>query len=254
MRLKDKVAIVTGGAQGLGEGAALAFAREGAKVVIVDMNGERANEVAATINREGGKAKAIQADLYDVANTDRMVDETMRAFGAVHILLASAGIFKSATIENTTEALWDQHLDLDLRAVFFSIKAVTPAMKRQRYGRIITVSSIAGLVGFLNSPAYCAAKGGIVNLTRAVACELATHGITVNSIAPGPVETSINDPFNWRTPAGDAHRKFLSERTPSGVSFYKVDDITGTIVYLASDESSAVTGVTIPIDGGWCAW
>jgi 3-oxoacyl-[acyl-carrier protein] reductase len=127
-------------------------------------------------------------------------------------------------------------------------------MKRQRYGRIITVSSIAGLVGFLNSPAYCAAKGGIVNLTRAIACELAAHGITVNSIAPGPVETPINDPFNWRTPAGDAHRKFLSERTPSGVSFYKVADIMGTVVYLASDESSAVTGVTIPIDGGWCAW
>lgn len=254
MRLQDKVAIVTGGAQGIGEGAALGFAREGARVAIVDVNGDGANAVVNAIEREGGKAIAIQADLYDVAATDRMVDETMRAFGAVHILLASAGIFKAANIENTTEELWDQHLDLDLRAVFFSIKAVTPIMKRQRYGRIITVSSIAGLVGFLNSPAYCAAKGGIVNLTRAVACELAAHGITVNSIAPGPVETPINDPFNWRTPEGDAHRRYLSERTPSGVSFYKVQDITGTIVYLASDESTAVTGVAIPIDGGWCAW
>ena len=254
MRLEDKVAIVTGGAQGIGEGAALTFAREGARVAIVDVNGDGANAVVNAIEREGGKAIAIQADLYEVAATDRMVDETMRAFGAVHILLASAGIFKAANIENTTEELWDQHLDLDLRAVFFSIKAVTPIMKRQRYGRIITVSSIAGLVGFLNSPAYCAAKGGIVNLTRAVACELAPHGITVNSIAPGPVETPINDPFNWRTPEGDAHRRYLSERTPSGVSFYKVQDITGTIVYLASDESSAVTGVAIPIDGGWCAW
>jgi len=254
MRLRDKVAIITGGAQGIGEGAALSFAREGAKVVIVDMNGEKAESVAATISREGGKAKSIQADLYDVANTDRMVEETLREFGAVHILLASAGIFKAASIENTTEELWDQHLDLDLRAVFFSIKAVTPTMKRQQYGRIITVSSIAGLVGFLNSPAYCAAKGGIINLTRAVACELAAQGITVNCIAPGPVETPINDPFNWRTRAGDAHRKYLSDRTPSGVSFYKVEDINGTVVYLASDESSAVTGVTIPIDGGWVAW
>lgn len=97
-------------------------------------------------------------------------------------------------------------------------------------------------------------QGGIVNLTRAVACELAPHGITVNSIAPGPVETAINDPFNWRNPAGDAHRKYLSERTPSGVSFYKVEDMIGTLVYLASAESSAVTGVSIPVDGGWCAW
>jgi len=254
MRLKDKVAIITGGAQGLGEGAALAFAREGAKVAIVDVNGEKANDVVASIVRAGGKAMAIQSDLYQVASTERMVEETLRAYGAVHILFASAGIFKAAPIEETTEEIWDRHLDLDLRAVFFSIKAVTPTMKRQRYGRIITVSSIAGLVGFLNAPAYCAAKGGIVNLTRAVACELAAHGITVNSIAPGPVETPINDPFNWRTPEGDAHRKFLSDRTPSGVSFYKVEDINGTVVYLASDESSAVTGTTIPIDGGWCAW
>ena len=254
MRLKDKVAIITGGAQGLREGAARVFAREGAKVAIVDMNGEKAEAVAASIRGEGGEAMAIQADLYQAANTDRMVAETLRAYGAVHILMASAGIFKATPIEETTEELWDRHLDLDLRAVFFSIKAVTPVMKRQRYGRIITVGSIAGLVGFLNSPAYCAAKGGIVNLTRAVACELAPHGITVNSIAPGPVETPINDPFNWRTPEGDAHRKYLSERTPSGVSFYKVEDITGTVVYLASDESSAVTGVSIPIDGGWCAW
>jgi NAD(P)-dependent dehydrogenase (short-subunit alcohol dehydrogenase family) len=254
MRLEDKVAIVTGGAQGIGEGAAMCFAREGARVAIVDVNGDKANAVVNAIEREGGKAIAVHADLYDVAATERMVAETMRAFGAVHILLASAGIFKAANIENTTEELWDQHLDLDLRAVFFSIKAVTPIMKHQRYGRIITVSSIAGLVGFLDSPAYCAAKGGIVNLTRAVACELAAHGITVNSIAPGPVETPINDPFNWRTPEGDAHRRYLSERTPSGVSFYKVHDVTGTILYLASDESSAVTGVAIPIDGGWCAW
>jgi len=254
MRLKDRVAIITGGAQGLGEGAAHAFAREGASVAVVDVNGERATAVADAIKRDGGKAIAIEADLYEAANTERMVEATLREFGAVHILMASAGIFKAAPIEETTEEIWDRHLDLDLRAVFFSIKAVTRVMKRQRYGRIITVSSIAGLVGFLNSPAYCAAKGGIVNLTRAVACELAAHGITCNSIAPGPVETPINDPFKWRTPEGDAHRKFLSERTPSGVSFYKVEDINGTVVYLASDESSAVTGVTIPIDGGWVAW
>jgi len=254
MRLEGKVAIITGGGQGIGEGAALRFAQEGAKVAIVDVNGKMASAVAEKISGSGNRAIAIQADLYQVSSTDRMVEETVRAFGTVDILFASAGIFKTASIEDTTEELWDQHLDLDLRAVFFSIKAVTPIMKKQKYGKIIMVSSIAGLVGFLNSPAYCAAKGGIVNLTRAVACELAPHGITVNAVAPGPVETAINDQFNWRTPAGDAHRKYLSERTPSGVSFYKVEDMIGTLMYLASDDSYAVTGVTLPIDGGWCAW
>lgn len=109
-------------------------------MVIVDMNGEKANAVAAATQRDGGKAMAIQADLCQVANTTCMVEETVRAFGAVHILMASAGIFKAAPIEESTEELWDQHLDLDLRAVFFSIKAVTLIMKRQHYGRIITVS------------------------------------------------------------------------------------------------------------------
>jgi len=254
MRLANRVALITGGASGIGEASALRFAAEGAAVMVADLNGPGAEAVAKKIVAAGGRALAAKVDVTNTAAVEKVVADTIAAFGALHILMPSAGIFEPAPIEETTEALWDRCLNLDLRAVFFAIRAATPAMKRQKYGRIITISSIAGMVGFLNSPAYCAAKGGIINLTRAIACELAEHGITCNAICPGPVETPINDRFDWRTPAGDAHRRFLADRTPSKVSFYKVEDMLSTIVYLAEEASGAVTGAIIPIDGGWTAW
>ena len=139
MRLKDKVALITGGASGIGEGTAMRFAEEGAAVAVIDLNGEAANRVVEKIKAKGGKAIAIQSDVIQVANIERAVAETVKAFSTIHILLAAAGMFKPSPIEDTTEEFWDRCLDLDLRSVFFTIKAVTPIMKRQKYGKIITI-------------------------------------------------------------------------------------------------------------------
>lgn len=254
MRLEGKVAIVTGAAQGLGEAFALRFAEEGAKIAVVDLNEEKAQSVASRIEQDGAAAIAIKTDVSKVDQIETMVARVLDHFGTVDILVNNAGIFDVVSIDDTTEEIWDRGLDINLKGMFFATRAVAPEMRRKRSGKIVNMSSIAGLGGFLNCPAYCASKGGVVNLTKALACELGEHGINVNAIAPGPVETPINLVFNFDKPEGDAHRQFLKDRTPMKVDFFKVEHIVGTVLFLASAESDAVTGVTMPIDGGWCAW
>lgn len=252
MALDGKVALVTGGSQGIGEAIARRYARDGAEVAIIARGLERAQAVADDINSTGGKAAAFAADCSKVKDIESVVAAVADTFGRIDIAVSNAGTFKTMPLEETTEEVWDAQLDLNLKGAFFLVKSVTPHLAKQGGGKIIMISSIAGVRGFPNCPAYCASKGGVVNLTKALATELAKKKININTIAPGNVETPIN--AHLRGPENAEYIKLMSDRTPTGRAFLVPPDIAGVAAMLASDDAVAMHGAVVVVDDGWCAW
>jgi NAD(P)-dependent dehydrogenase (short-subunit alcohol dehydrogenase family) len=246
MRMHGKTAVVTGAGSGLGRATALRLAVEGARVACADLEGARATETATAITKAGGEAIGLQVDVTDAAACERMIETTQRRFGAVTTLVNSAGIAGAAGAALTLED-WRHVLDVNLTGTWLAAHAAREALAASGHGSVTNLASIYGVTGGSRSPAYAASKGGVTNLTRQLALQWAP-AIRVNCVCPGHVET----PLTATLMAEPAWRETMLRKYPLA-RFGHVDDVAAAILYLASDEASFVTGVALPVDGGYTA-
>lgn len=242
MKLKDKVAIVTGGARGIGKAICLRLAREGAKIVIFDLMNELALKVAEEIKEEGGESLTIPVDVSSLCSVEQGVEKVIDKFKRIDILVNNAGITKDKLILRMKEEDWDKVIQVNLKGAFNCLKIVLKFMSRQRYGRIVNISSVIGLRGNVGQANYAASKAGVIALTKSAAREFAKRGITVNAIAPGFIHTSMTQEL-LNT------RKDLLDQIPIG-RVGKPEEVAGLVSYLASEDAAYITGETIRIDGG----
>jgi glucose 1-dehydrogenase len=251
MRLEGKNALITGGSSGIGRAIALAFGNEGANVAVnYRKSVDEANEVVAALQKLGRKSVALQADVGTVADVQGIVGKTVEAFGRIDILVCSAGLEIREPFLEVSEQHYDTVLNVNLKGTYFACQAAAQQMVKQGgSGRIVNISSIHEDIAFLHYSTYCASKGGVRMLTRQVSQELAPHGITINNIAPGAVET----PINTRTLTDPTLLDALKEVIPMG-RLAKPEEVAAVAVFLASDESSYVTGCTYYVDGGMSRW
>jgi 3-oxoacyl-[acyl-carrier protein] reductase len=243
MRLKDKVALITGGARGIGQAIAMTFAREGADIVVADVNLEIAQKTAADIEGLGRRAMALAMDVTSYEAVEDGVNKILDKMGKVDILVNNAGITKDNLVLRMSQSDWDAVINVNLKGTFNCIKAVSRPMVKQRSGRIISIASIIGLMGNPGQANYAASKAGIIALTKTVAKELASRNINANAVAPGFIQTEMTAKL-----PEDIKKKML-EAIPLG-TLGTPEDVANLCLFLASQESKYITGQVITIDGG----
>ncbi len=243
MRLADRVAIITGGGQGIGRAAALRFAAEGARVAVADINEQAAHAAAEAIHQGGGEALAIAVDVTSRPAVDALVEQTLGAWGQVDILVNNAGILRDARLVKMSEDEFDAVIAVNLKGVFNCTQAVAPHMIERGYGRIVNTSSVVGLYGNFGQTNYVAAKAGVIGMTKVWARELGRKGITVNAVAPGFIATEMIASVPEKV------LQAMTDKVPLGRLGDPVE-IANAYLWLASDEASYVNGAVISVDGG----
>lgn len=252
-RLSGRAAIITGAGTGIGRAIALAMAREGAKVAVAGRRRDKLEEVVQAIRQVGREAEVAVCDVTSESDTKRAVKEAEQSFGYLNVLVNNAGALSVSTVESISVEDWDRVIATNLKGPFLMSRAVVPAMRRAGGGAIVNVGSILGLVAMRGRAAYCASKGGVTMLTKAMALDHAPEKIRVNCICPAIVETDLIRDLFSKSAEGQAARVARLAALPLG-RFGRPEDIAELAVFLASEESSWMTGTAIPVDGGLSAY
>jgi 3-oxoacyl-[acyl-carrier protein] reductase len=243
MTLKDKVALVTGAGQGIGRAVALALAREGASIAVCDVNAETAEAVAQEVRDLGPRAVALQGDISKASDADDAVKSTVAQMGRLDILVNNAGVTRDGLLLRMSEEDWDRVLTINLKGTFLCSRAAGRVMSKQRWGRIINVASVIGIRGNAGQANYAASKAGVIGLTKSLAREFASRGITANAVAPGFIQTAMTDVLS------DAVKEQILAQIPLG-ALGRPEDVAAVITFLAGDGARYVTGQVVAIDGG----
>ena len=243
MRFKDQVVMITGSTRGIGKEIAIAFANEGAKVVILGRNAKLAVETAEELVREGFEAVGFGCDVTNVKNVEEIVNKILDKYKCIDILVNNAGITKDNLLLRMSESDWDEVININLKGVFNCTKVIVKSMLKAKKGKVISITSVIGITGNVGQANYAASKAGIIGFSKSIACEIASRGITVNCVAPGYIQTDMTAQLPEKT------REQILENIPLK-RFGTAQDVANVCLFLASQEADYITGQTILVDGG----